>query len=42
MRNSFKRLMGEIFQFLKYNLKIKYRKKSKTVVSNVIFKKLDL
>ena len=42
MKNSFKRLIKEIFKFSKYNLKTKYRKEFKIVMSNVIFKKSNL
>ena len=42
MKSFFKRLIKWISEFSKYNLKIKYRKKSEGVVSNVIFRKSNL
>ena len=37
MKNSFEQLIKWISKFSKFNLKIKYRKKYETVMSNVIF-----
>ena len=42
MKILFKRLIKWTSEFLEYNLKIKYRKKFEVIVSNVIFRKLDL
>ena len=42
MKNLFNQFIKSISEFSKYNLKIKYRKESEAVISNVISKKLDL
>ena len=42
MKNLFKRLIKWIFEFLEYNLKIKYCKEFEVVVLDVIFKRSDL
>ena len=42
MKSLFKRLIQWIFEFSKYKLKIKYREEFEIVVSNVMFKRLNL